>query len=164
MQLETAGEVFDQWVYCKPADCHHMKKKVGIRQSCEKNYHLSAKPYMSVKLEMLASVSGIEPLRLFWLSILVKKQKQKTGMSSHWMSIKQMNKDSSTYRSWSFESLPREAGIGPTNRLSSKSKLVNRERLPNCSGMPPVMLLPGNDLQYHTLHWSTKQGIHGDMI
>ena len=118
--------------------------------------NLSVKPYMSVKLEILASVSGIDPLRLFSLSILDKKQKQKMGMSSYRIFVKQRNRDSSTYRSWSFESWPREAGIGPTNRLSSKSKLVKRERLPNCSGMPPVMLLPGKDLQYHTLQLLTN--------
>ena len=118
--------------------------------------NLSVKPYMSVKLEILASVSGIDPLRLFWLSILDKKQKQKMGMSSYRIFVKQRNRDSSTYRSWSFESWPREAGIGPTNRLSSKSKLVKRERLPNCAGMPPVMLLPGKDLQYHTLQLLTN--------
>ena len=118
--------------------------------------NLSVKPYMSVKLEILASVSGIDPLRLFSLSILDKKQKQKMGMSSYRIFVKQRNRDSSTYRCWSFESLPREAGIGPTNRLSSKSKLVKRERLPNCSGMPPVMLLPGKDLQYHTLQLLTN--------
>jgi hypothetical protein len=32
-----------------------------------------------------------------------------------------------TYKMLSFESLPREEGIGLTNRLSSKSKLVRRE-------------------------------------
>jgi len=136
-----------------------MQKKIvstymTIRHLCGLSWakitNLSVKPYMSVKLEILASVSGIDPLRLFSLSILDKKQKQKMGMSSYRIFVKQMNRDSSTYRSWSFESWPREAGIGPTNRLSSKSKLVKRERLPNCAGMPPVMLLPGKDLQYHT--------------
>ena len=142
-----------------------MQKKIvstymTIRHLCGLSWakitNLSVKPYMSVKLEILASVSGIDPLRLFSLSILDKKQKQKMGMSSYRIFVKQRNRDSSTYRSWSFESWPREAGIGPTNRLSSKSKLVKRERLPNCSGMPPVMLLPGKDLQYHTLQLLTN--------
>jgi len=48
--------------------------------------------------------------------------------------------------------LPREAGISPTKRLSSKSKLVKLERLPNSSGMLPVILLPASDLQDHMLH------------
>jgi len=43
------------------------------------------------------------------------------------MSIKQMNKDSSTYRSWSFESLPREAGIAqPTGCLPNLSLSTER--------------------------------------
>ena len=57
--------------------------------------------------------------------------------------------DISTYNNWSLESLPREAGISPTKRFPSKSKLVKLERLPNRSGMPPVILLPANDLQDH---------------
>jgi hypothetical protein len=56
---------------------------------------------MFVKLEIFVRVSGIDPLRLFSLSILDKKQKQKqkTGMSSYRIFIKQRNKDLSTYRS-----------------------------------------------------------------
>ena len=58
------------------------------------------------------------------------------------------------------ERLPREAGISPTKRLSSKSKLVKLERLPNSSGMLPVILLPASDLQDHMLkfHSSPREG------
>lgn len=63
---------------------------------------------------------------------------------------KRMMKCRYTYNNWSLESWPREAGISPTKRLSSKSKLVKLERLPNCSGMPPEILLPAKDLQDHT--------------
>jgi hypothetical protein len=42
--------------------------------------------------------------------------------------------------------LPREAGICPVKRLSSKSKLVRLERFPNVSGIGPDILFPGNDL------------------
>lgn len=51
-----------------------------------------------------------------------------------------------TDKIWSLASLPREAGISPLRRLISKSKFVKLERFPNCSGIPPVILLPGNDL------------------
>jgi hypothetical protein len=62
----------------------------------------------------------------------------------HWLS--------NTYNSCSLERLPREAGISPAKRLSSKSKLVKLERLPNSSGMLPVILLPASDLKDHMLH------------
>jgi hypothetical protein len=48
--------------------------------------------------------------------------------------------------------LPREAGIFPSKRFPSKSKLVKLERLPNSSGMLPVILLPANDLQDHMVN------------
>jgi hypothetical protein len=55
-----------------------------------------------------------------------------------------------TYKMPSFESLPREEGIGPTTGYLPNLSLSD-ERLPICSGMPPVILLSGNDLQYiHT--------------
>ena len=77
--------------------------------------------------------------------------------------MKLRSKNSDTYKSWSFERWPREAGISPTSRLSSKSKLVKLDRLPNCSGMPPVILLPGKDLQNHSPQELAKVGACGYM-
>jgi len=50
------------------------------------------------------------------------------------------------YNVSSLVSFPRENGIAPVRRLFSKSKLVKLERFPYSSGIPPVILLPGNDL------------------
>jgi hypothetical protein len=73
------------------------------------------------------------------------------------------SKNADAYKSWSFVRRPREAGISPTSRLSSKFKLVKLDRFPNCSGMPPVILLPGKDLQNYAPQGLTKVGECGHM-
>jgi hypothetical protein len=52
-----------------------------------------------------------------------------------------------TYRFWSSERRPTDSGIEPFNLFLPSFRVIKFDRFPNSCGIPPVMLLPSNNLK-----------------
>lgn len=106
--------------------------------------------YKLIKLGRVESESGMLPLRLFWLRDLLNNHHIYT---SHWKFIIKLRvknkREVAPYKNWSFLRFPREAGISPVRRLFSRSKLLKLVKLPNSSGIFPVMPFPCKVLPCH---------------